>query len=178
MSVTRAHKLRQIFPIESFSWVDDVLTIVTDAPHLLYDGIVVTAHNIDSAYDSVQGAVTVVDPTTFSITGQFTKGSFYQYQVDAFLPGQTGGIGVYPISRSLSYPTVVQSYVNGVGGASYKIQVSLDGEHWIDSENGALAHTTVDEHTAFVTITPGWVYMRPNITSIGVATSLTVIVSG
>ena len=175
MSSSKTRKLRQIFSVQSFSWAGDNLTIVTAQPHLLYNGITVTAHNIDAAYDSVKGVVTVVDATTFTIAGTFTKGNFYQYQVDGFLPGQTGGIGSYSLPRSLAYPMVVQSYVKGTGGAAYKIQVSLDGQHWIDADGGTISHTTVNDHTAYVTILPGWTYIRPNITSVGANTNLVII---
>ena len=173
MSSSKTHKLRQIFSVQSFSWTGDNLTIVTAQPHLLYNGITVTAHNIDAAYDSVKGAVTVVNATTFTIAGTFTKGNFYQYQVDGFLPGQTGGIGSYSLPRSLAYPVIVQSYVKGTGGAAYKVEVSMDSEHWIEA--ATVTHTTTTDDTGFVTIQPGWAYMRPNITSIGVNTNLVII---
>ena len=175
MSSTKTHRLRQIFSVQSFSWSGDNLTIVTAVPHLLYSGVTVTAHNIDSAYDSVKGIVTVVNPTTFTIAGKFTRGSFYQYQVDGFLPGQTGGIGSYTMPRQLSYPMVIQTYVSGTGGATLAIEVSLDGAHWIQA--ATIQHAMTNDDTAFVTIEPGWAYLRPNITSIGANTMLSIITS-
>lgn len=174
MSTTKTHKLRQIFSVKSFSWAGDNLTIVTNTPHLLFNGVTVAAHNIDAAYDSVKGIVTVIDSTTFTITGKFTRGSFYQYQVDGFLPGQTGGVGSYSLPRALAYPLVVQSYVSGTGGATVALDLSLDGIHWVSS-GSTLTNTTVDQNTQFATIAPGWAYIRPNITTIGANTLLTII---
>ena len=68
---------------------------------------------------------------------------------------------------------VVQSYVRGTGGAVYKVEVSMDSEHWV--ETATVTHTTTTDDTGFVTIQPGWAYMRPNITSIGVNTNLVII---
>ena len=174
MSSNRVRKLRQIFPVQSFSWSGDDLTIVTADPHLLYTGLTIQADNIDTAYDSVVGIITVVDANTFTISGKFTLGRFFQYQVVGFLPGQTGGVGVYTLPRSTGFPMVIQSYVSGIGGATYTMEVSMDGIHWIQLDS--VTHSGTDGATDYKTIAPGWVYFRPNISIIGAETNLVLIV--
>lgn len=174
MSTPRVKYLKQYFGITSATWNANVLTVVTPVAHNLYNGMTVTMVTPNNP-QQLTGTVTVSNTTTFTIACEAVKnvGGWFQYFIIGFLPGQTGGIGAHTIPRGTGASAVVQSYVVGTGGATYAIEVSLDGVHWIPA--GTIAHTTNTNDTGFLTIQPGWSYIRPNITSIGASTNLVIM---
>ena len=173
MSTSRIKKIEQEFKISSFSWVGNVLTINTFENHLLYDGVQVT---IKSTEFILQGIVTVINPTRFSITTEYKQGNLYEYTVDGFLPGQIGfpEPGKYSIARGRSTAFIVQSYTEGIGGAKYSIDLSLDGNHWIDNV-ASVTHNTTNNDSGYVVISPGWTFFRANLKSVGSNTTLKII---
>ena len=73
------------------------------------------------------------------------------------------------IDKSRAQITVI-----GTGGATVTPQVSMDGVAWIPLTALTLTGTTLDsKHLAFTT---GWCFIRLNITALGSATQLVVVV--
>lgn len=175
MSTPRVKYLKQYFGITSATWNANVLTVVTPVAHNLYNGMTVTMVTPNNP-QQLTGTVTVSNTTTFTIACEAAKnvGGWFQYFIAGFLPGQTGGVGAHTIPRGTGATMVVQSYVVGTGGATYTIDLSLDGVHWTASGT-TVTHGTTDNDTQSATIAPGWAYMRPNITSIGAATNLVIM---
>lgn len=182
MSTARVRFLNQKINISQTSWSEQTktLTLTCGSPHNLYTGAtVIVASTLTLDQYNTPKAVTVVSPTVFTVN--FTGVEYNQFQYDiypyavvnGFLPGQTGGIGQYTLPRQTGNSAIIQSYVTGTGGASYSIEVSLDGVHWISA--ATISHSTTNNDTGFVTVQPGWAYIRPNIASIGANTTLSII---
>lgn len=172
MSVKLTRVLSQSFAISSTTWNGGILTIHTPQPHNLFTGVdVFTVPDVGQA--QYEGPVTVISGTSFSLPVERDWGRFGSYTINSFLPGQAGPMQSYSFPRYLGVPTPIQSYVTGTGGASYTLEVSLDGVHWIPVSS--TQHDTVSGDTGFTVIAPGWVYLRPNIASIGGNTTLTFI---
>ena len=164
----------QILTPTAVSWAGGVLTIDFAAPHLLVAGHPITLEwqnigqsintTVASAPSGTQITVALVSqPSTLNLLVMI---KFYQ-------AGFTGAGVAVPVMHSLGKPCMVQSYVDGTGGASYTLQVSLDGTHWVDV--ATVTHTLVDEHTDFVVVDPVVNFVRANVTSVGAATRLVVM---
>ena len=175
MSTPRVKYLKQFFTITSANWDTNTLTVVTPVAHNLYNGMTVTMVTSNNP-QQLTGTVTVTNTTTFTIACEAAKnvGGWYQYFITGFLPGQTGGVGAFTIPRGTGAAVVIQSYVSGTGGATYSVDLSLDGIHWVASGT-TLTHAGTNNDTQSMTVAPGWAYMRPNITTIGAATNLVIM---
>lgn len=182
MSTPRVRFLNQKIWISQTTWdaETETLTVECQVPHNLYTGaLAIVTSTLTLDHYNTPKPVTVISPTVFTVSFPGTEYTHFQYDVhpyvvvNGFLPGQTGGIGQYTLPRQTGNAAIVQSYVTGTGGASYAIEVSLDGIHWISA--ATITHTTTTDDTGFVTIEPGWAYIRPNITSIGTNTTLSII---
>lgn len=173
MSTQRVKYIKQFFPLTSYTYNNNVFSVVANN-HLLFTGVPVYLTS-DRNYGAVKGIANVTSSNTFTVT---TEGTFFDQQlthfaVDGYLPTQTGGQSEHTLPRGTGCDTVVQSYVNGTGGASFVVEVSLDKYHWIPSAN--ITHSTTNNDTGFITISPGWAYMRTNINSIGANTNLVIM---
>lgn len=173
MSATRIKKLEQEFRISSFSWNGNILTINTLSDHMLYNGVQVIVKDVNF---TLNGVVTVINATSFSVPVEYRQGSFYGYTIDGFLPGQVGfpEPGKYSIARGHSTAYIIQSYTEGTGGANFSIDLSLDGNHWI-SNVASISHNTVNNDSGYIVISPGWTFFRANLSSVGANTTLKII---
>lgn len=178
MATTRVKYHKQYFPIESYTFdsANSVATIVANTAYtnLLYANLAIYLAS-SSQYTDYKTSVGTVSGNTFTAsvaTAQYIQ-NLSHFGVDGYLPGQTGGQEEHTLPRGTGCDTVVQSFVSGTGGASYNIDVSLDKSHWIPV--GTITHTTASEDTGFITISPGWVYMRANLISVGANTNLVIL---
>lgn len=171
MALTRIQYLEQRLPIEAFEW-DATGLVVTITGHKIIEGFTVTAPNFHSAYNSVTGEVEVIDANSFRIVADQVLGSFTEIIVRGFM--STGYSPVYSIRKGEGAETVVQSWVTGTNGATFTAEFSMDGLHWLPiTDSNAITLTT--EATSAFTFTAGWAYIRLDITAIGAATALTVV---
>lgn len=173
MSVSRVRYLKQFFPVVSFTYTNNVITVVANN-HGLFTGVDVTLTS-GASYDAYTAKATVTSANTFTVQCNKHMQGIDNYCINGFLSSQTGEKPAHTLPRATGTDTIVQSYVNGTGGASYKIDVSLDSQHWITTNT--VTHGTDSGNTTYITLKPGWAYMRPNVTSIGANTNL-VIMSG
>lgn len=98
-----------------------------------------------------------------------------QVVIDYYNAGMTGGQPSFTIPRGQGDTNaVMQSFVTGTGGATYTLELSQDGIHWITAV-ATVTHAGTTGDTAFVTISPAWAYGRINLSVIGAATTLTVL---
>lgn len=175
MSTSKVKKLKtQIY--FTATWLANVLTVTAASAHNLVTGDLV---NIIPAAGTIgtlsKAAVTVTGATTFTVATTHP----YSYlrglvEFDFFRTGSTGR-QVFTMSRSTGASAVIHSFVTGVGGAVYNVEVSLDGVHWISL--ATVTHPTVDGDSDFTTVEPAWVYLAINLTSIGADTKLEVLYS-
>lgn len=174
MSVSRVKYQKQYFPINSYT-VDSAnnqINIVANN-HILYDGLTV-ALTSNKEYTSFSGPVTVTSANTFVVNcANKLIQSLTNYCVTGYLDGQTGIQQPVTLPRGTGTDAIIQSYVSGDGGANYKINVSLDTEHWIETAN--VEHNTTDGNTQYTLISPGWAYFSANIISIGANTNLIIM---
>lgn len=180
MSTQRVKTIKQYFPIESYSF-DSANSIATIVANTAYTNLLFANLNIylssTTQYTNYKTSVKTVVGNTFTATvetAQYIQ-NLSHFGVDGYLPSQTGSQAEQTLPRGTGTETIVQSYVSGTGGASYIIDVSLDKTHWIPAAN--VVHSSVNNDTGFVTISPGWAYYRANLTSVGANTNL-VIMSG
>lgn len=173
MGAQRHRVIKQEFAIASYSWNSNTLTINTTGNHLLFNGVNVTVYG-ENTY-VISGTCTVANSTSFSIATTRVNDTFTKYSVESFLPTQTGTPDrtKYSIARGSDADFVIQSFVTGTGGASYNVDVSLDGIHWIPTAN--IVHSTANNDTTYLVISPGWLYFRPYLNSVGANTLLTII---
>ena len=168
MASGRQQYLEQRLPIPTFSW-DATGLIVNIVGHKLLNGFTVTAVNTSSSYDSVTGIVEVIGADSFRIVAAPVLGSFSEVIVRGFMA--TGLTPAYSIRKGAGAETVVQSWVTGTNGATFTPQFSMNGTNWVPGT--AVTHTT--GATSNFTLTPGWAYIRLNITAIGASTILSVV---
>jgi streptogramin lyase len=88
----------------------------------------------------------------------------------------TGTKTAFTIAKSDASSAVFQSYVKGTGGATYQLEVSLDGSHWVNLGSSQV-HTGSNDHTLAQTIEPNWVYGRLNISVLGASTKIYALLS-
>lgn len=171
MSASRVKTVGQSFSIRTSSWSSNELTITTATNHLLYAN---TPVQIPTTMGTISAPANVLSANTFKITCDRLNQAPIEYVVPGFVTGQTGGQAKQSIQRGMSTQCVIQSFVTGTGGAQYNIDLSLDGDHWI--QVGNVTHTTANNDTGYFVISPGWTYFRPNVVSIGANTLLSLIV--
>lgn len=175
MSSARVRYIKQFFPIESYSYDSGTVTITANT-QFLYTGLPVYL-NSTIQYSNFKGTANVLNGNTFTVN--VSARNYIQdlshFSVDGYLPGQTGGQVEHTLPRGTGCDTVVQSFVNGSGGASYDIDLSLDKTHWIKFDS--VTHGTVDGNTSAVFIAPGWAYLRANLSSVGANTNLVIMTS-
>jgi hypothetical protein len=177
MSVSRVKYAKNYYPVQSFTYDtgNNLVTIVTPSNHNLWTGLNVSLTS-DVTYGACYGTANVTSANTFSIKySNYIDGNITNYEINGYLPGTTGPQTEQTLPRATGTDTVIQSFVNGAGGASYSVEVSLDKAHWISI--GSVTHASVDQNTSSITIKPGWAYYRANVTSVGANTNL-VVMSG
>lgn len=173
MSSKRVKYINQFFPINSYSFDsgNNVINVVANG-HSLFTGtrVFLASGNRYEAYEKI---ATKTSANTFSVPSTSNISYLDNYYINGYLPGQTGTKEAQTLPRATGTETIVQSYVSGAGGASYTIDVSLDNSHWIPA--GTITHATTDANTGYITISPGWAYMRANVVSIGANTNLVIM---
>lgn len=174
MSVSRVRYIKQYFPITSYTYdpATSSFNILANS-HPLFANVSVYLTS-DLQYSSVKGIANVTSSNTFSVattTGDIKN--LTHYSIDGFVTGQTGEKEAHTLPRATGTDTIIQSYVTGTGGASYNIDVSLDKAHWITMNT--VTHGSASGNTMYVTLKPGWAYMRPNVVSIGANTNLVIM---
>lgn len=173
MSVSRIKYIKQYFPIENYEYSSGNIE-VTSNNHLLFTGVPVSLTS-DKQYSAYNSIAQVNSDSIFSIPSSEYIHNLTHYSVTGYLSGQSGVMESQTLPRATGTETIVQSYVNGEGGATYAIDVSLDKSHWINLVT--IVHGSDSGNTAYLTISPGWAYYRANVASIGANTNL-VIMSG
>jgi hypothetical protein len=176
MSTSRVKYQKQFFPVASFvkDSVNGIITITTESNHGLFTGIPVTITS-GASYDAHTATITVTSANTFTIGCNKHMQNIDNYCINGFISGQTGPQAPQTLPRGTGCNTVIQSYVTGSGGASYSIDLSLNNDHWITLSS--ITHPTTSGNTQFVSIAPGWAYMRANLSSIGANTNLVLMTS-
>jgi len=179
MSNQRALKIVRTLPYTA-TYLNGVLTVTTQTAHYLLsnDNISLHGYRSQAVMSIANKPVTVVNATSFTIDYLFTDEShaleFLKgiMETSVFRAGVTGRFS-FSLGKTTGSPIVIQSFVIGTGGASYTLDVSLDNEHWTNVATVTHIGTTGDTQSA--QIAPVWVYGSIDITSIGAATSLTIL---
>ena len=177
MSTSRVKYQKQFFAISSATKDPANNTIIINTGtvnHGLFNGIPVTVTS-GASYDAHTATITVANANTFIIGCNKHIQNIDNYCINGYISGQTGPQAPQTLPRGTGCDTVIQSYVNGSGGASYSIDVSLDNDHWVTLSS--VSHASVSGNTQYVLIAPGWAYMRANLTSIGANTNLVLMTS-
>ncbi len=175
MSSSRVKYIKSFFPIQGYTFDSANNTIIVTANnHLLYANADVYLAS-GTQYAAYKSKVTSNTANTFTVSATANLAYLTDYYVTGYVTGQIGPQTEQTLPRGTGTETVIQSYVSGTGGATYTIEVSLDNSHWIPVAN--VTHTTNNNDTGFITVSPGWAYYRTNINSIGANTNL-VIMSG
>ena len=170
MSSSRVRYTKQFIKINSYSYdTTNKVYNITANNHNLFTGVPIYLSS-DQYYTSYLTSAVVTSSNTFTANCVDSIQSLTHVYVNGYLSGQTGEKEQQTLPRSTGTDTVIQSYVNGTGGAVYNIQVSLDASHWITTNT--ITHGTNSGNTTYTTIKSGWAYMRANVTSIGANTNL------
>lgn len=173
MSVSRVKYIKQFYPISSYIFDEANSSIVVTANnHVLYANADVYLAS-GTQYAAYKTKVISNTVNTFTVSATSNQSYLTDYYINGYVTGQTGAKEPQTLPRATGTETIIQSYVTGTGGASYSIDVSLDNSHWITTAN--VTHTTTNNDTGFITISPGWAYMRANINSIGANTNLVIM---
>lgn len=173
MNTGRVKYITQDKQVRNHSWDNTKLVINTTENHGLYNNVTVSLLNIEHN-EYVTGLANIISSNSFSIIPDKTlPGRYVLYRINGYLPGQTGPQSAQPIPRGLGTDAIIQSYVTGSNGANYKVEVSLDTEHWVNV--ASITHTSTTGDTGFITITPGWSHFRANVVAVGNNTLLTVM---
>lgn len=173
MSTQRVRYIKQFFPIETYSFDsgNNKITVVSNN-HTLFTGTKLYLAS-GTRYETYPKVATVISSNTFTVTSTSNIPYLDSFYVNGFLPGQTGAKPEHTLPRATGTETIVQSYVDGAGGAAYTVDVSLDTSHWITIST--ITHASVSGNTGYVTISPGWAYMRANVTAVGANTNLVIM---
>ena len=169
MSVSRVKYIKQFFVVSSTSYNSGTITAIANN-HGLFTGIPVSLTS-DKNYAVINGNATVTSANTFTIASNIEPQFVTHFSINGYLT--TGEKEAQTLPRATGTETIVQSYVNGTGGATYKLDVSLDKEHWINLQT--VTHSSTSGNTNYITISPGWAYMRANVASIGANTNLVIM---
>lgn len=175
MSSSKVKKITRVLPftVTGVSGTGPyVYTLTFGAAHYLVAG---ESIRIETNVYPLQINTTVVATpltTTATISSTFPIEQFLTGNLFAFSygTGQTGAQAPFTLPTYGSGPSMIQSYVTGTGGASYTIEGSLTEDVW--TTVSTVAHTAVNNDSAFFTIAQPWPYLRVNITSIGAGTKL------
>jgi hypothetical protein len=173
MSVSRVKYIKQFFPIQAYTFdAANNQLVITSNNHLLYANANI---NLTSGiqYEAYSAKVVSKTTNTFIVSATANLAYLTNYYVNGYVTGQTGAKEPQTLPRATGTETIIQSYIDGSGGASYSIDVSLDNSHWITL--GSITHGSSDGNTAFATISPGWAYMRANLSSVGANTNLVIM---
>ena len=178
MSSQRVRKIKNPAIQYTATWAANVLTVVTTSANnvVVGDIIQLISNNVPQVLSGA--VVSVISTTSFTIAASsaFSGMIVGDITTDFFRTGQTGRkIIALPRNSGNQGTIFVQSYVSGVGGASYSLEVSLDGIHWIPM-NTTLTHPTTDQDTQYMPI-DAWAYFAANIITIGASTRLDILVS-
>ena len=119
------------------------------------------------------GTANVTGANSFTVSSTINPQDLTHFSINGAI--STGVTDAHTIPRGTGADTVVQSYVNGSNGAVYKIDLSLDGSHWINYTS--VTHGSSDGNTMYNIISPGWAYLRANVTTIGANTNLVLMTS-
>lgn len=174
MSVSRVKYHKQSYPITSYTVNGNVISVIANN-HVLFTGIPVSLIS-DKDYFAATASANVTSSNTFTVTVPYNgtlSNQLTHYSINGYVTGQTGNKDARTLPRATGTDTIVQSYVIGTGAASYNIDVSLDKEHWIPAAN--VVHSNTSGDTGFITIKPGWAFMRANVVSIGANTNLVIM---
>jgi len=173
MSSQRVRYIRQFFPIGSYTYNTTTATYsITANNHLLFEGVPV--YLVSEPYNTTHlSTANVTSSNTFNVSCPSDLPKLSHYYVNGYLSNQTGVKPEHTLPRATGTETIVQTYVNGTGGASLSVDVSLDTQHWINV--GSIVNGTASGNTGYITISPGWAYMRPNVVSIGANTNLVIM---
>lgn len=152
---------------------DSTLIIETSEPHYLVTGDQI---NIYSNLQELKNiSITYISATSFSIVGYQNYVSISgTIESSSFGTGQTGRF-VLKVPHGTRSSFLVQSFVTGVGGATYAIEASLDSIHWVKLID--VTHPGLDGDSDFTVIDALWESIAINITSIGSNTKLEVLYS-
>ena len=171
MSTPRVKYIKKYFPIESYSYSSGTVT-VNATNHGLFTGVPVSLTS-DIHYSSYNGTANVTGANSFTVSSTINPQDLTHFSINGAI--STGVTDAHTIPRGTGADTVVQSYVNGSNGAVYKIDLSLDGSHWINYTS--VTHGSSDGNTMYNIISPGWAYLRANVTTIGANTNLVLMTS-
>ncbi len=173
MSLSRIKYIKQFYQIASYTFTNNNINIVTVNDHNLYTGIEVNLSS-DRNYSSYKGIANVTSANTFSVPSNNNIELLTNYYVKGYYTGQSGTQSAETLPRATGTQLIIQSYVSGNGAANVIIETSLDASHWIPA--GYINHTNINDDTGFLSISPGWAYMRANIVSLGANTNLVLII--
>lgn len=180
MSSSKVKRLSRQLNFTS-TWVGGVLTVtVIGSPHLLANGDTVDLLPASSRSEPLlKQVVNVTGAYTFTISYpdhepfDFARG----LAVISFVrTGFTGRI-IFTAPKSTGAASVVQSFVTGVGGATYLMEGSLDGVHWTPLTGVDVVHAAVDGNTQATQISANWAYLAANVSVIGANTKLEALYS-
>lgn len=173
MSVSRVKYIKQFYPVSSYVFDEaNSAIVVTSNNHVLYANADVYLAS-GTQYSALKTKVLSNTVNTFTVSATSNVAYVTNYYINGYVTGQTGTKEPQTLPRATGTDAVVQSYVTGTGGATYSIDVSLDTEHWIT--HSTVTHGTTNGNTGFVFISPGWAYMRANVSSIGTNTNLVIM---
>lgn len=173
MSVSRVRYIKKSYPVNSSSLDKStgILTVTANS-HQLFTGINVTVSS-GSSYDAVTATATITGANTFQLNCPKYIQNIDGYFINGYISSDSGAQSPQTLPRATGTDTIIQSYVNGSGGASYKVDLSMDGSNWITANT--ISHGTNSGNTTFMTISPGWAYMRANVISVGANTNLVIM---
>ena len=175
MSSSRIRYPKQFIEINSYSYdTTNKVYNITANNHNLFTGVPLYLAS-EPYYTSYLTSAVVTSGNTFTANCTQSIEKLTHVYVNGYLSGQVGEKQEQTLPRATGTDTVIQSYVNGTGGASYTIQVSLDKSHWITVNT--ITHGVDAGNTAYATVKPGWAYMRANVTAIGANTNLVLMTS-
>ena len=151
-------------------------TCTTTAPHYLAVGDVfdITFTNPPQRIYSVSA----ISGTTES-TVVFSLSDTISINVNAIIvtyfysTSMTGAQDSFTLPLAEGARGIIQSFVSGNGGATYVLEVSLNGTNW--NTLATIVHASSDGDTTFTSVIDPWSYYRVNITSVGTATKLYVL---
>ncbi len=164
MSSRKVYPITRTITVKTQSWLADVLTIETVAPHGLVATDVVTFMDQEFPVQFSGAIVTVADSTHFTIACTNSKirvpGQIYTNIFNATATGPqesfTWGWGSYPSGA-------VQIVTNSTGTVTAKIEASLNGVNWVDAGSPASAALTANQ-SAIIDVSKPYVYGRLNFT--------------
>lgn len=152
-------------------------TLTTTAAHGLDVGDVIDAMIFANSNQIIQQITTLAGTTGSTIVFEYAEKFDVNKEANLIIgfynTGMTDGQATFSLPIHEGARGIVQSYVSGTGGASYKLQGSLNGVNWTDI--ATVTHAGIDGDSTSTGIVDPWMFFRINITSIGAATKLYVL---